>query len=393
MCRDVLRWLLALPGLRVPGDQTPPGEHRIADHERTAHPLFGEIPMIRNYYYRPTDGGGRFPLDEALGLIDGYTPGLASLIGRCAAEYPFERAEESFRAYTGLAVDARQFPRQAERLGPLAERFLRANLPSKEKTPPRVYVATDGTGAPRRHEELQGRKGRQPDGTAQTHEIKVGAIFTQHPVSGQAPWRDLDSTTYVATTQRAEPFGAMMRTEFFRRFDTPPREIVYLGDGAPWNWERQRVFFPMAIGIVDFYHAAEHVAQVVDLIQDHRTPAGRKLRKHWVRLLFRGRFDAFLTAARTTCPTAKKELLEKELAYFEKNRTRMRYGEFRARGYFIGSGVVEAACKTVVAQRLKGSGMHWSEQGLSHILSLRTAILARRYDEFWRAIHILSPAA
>ena len=63
----------------------------------------------------------------------------------------------------------------------------------------------------------------------------------------------------------------------------------------------------------------------------------------------------------------------------------MRYRHFRDHGYFIGSGVVEAACKTIVAQRLKGSGMHWSETGLGHVLSLRTALLSRRYDEFWRS--------
>ncbi|MBM4080550.1 MAG: hypothetical protein FJ278_12685 [Planctomycetes bacterium] len=71
----------------------------------------------------------------------------------------------------------------------------------------------------------------------------------------------------------------------------------------------------------------------------------------------------------------------------------MRYRYFRDHGYFIGSGVVEAACKTVVAQRLKGSGMHWSEKGLSHILSIRTALLSRRYEEFWRSRLTLSMAA
>jgi hypothetical protein len=157
-------------------------------------------------------------VDEALGLIDGYTPGVASLIGRCAAEHPFGQAEKSFAAYTGLKVQARQFQRLAEHMAPLVERFLRTNLLSGEKRPPRVYVAVDGTGAPLRHEELKGRKGRQPDGSAQTHEVKVGAVFTQHPVVGQKPWRDLDFNTYVATTERSEVFGQMMRAEFIRRF-------------------------------------------------------------------------------------------------------------------------------------------------------------------------------
>ena len=393
MCRDVLQWLLALPGLRVPEDSSKPGERRVTNQTRTVHTLFGDINVARNYYHRPADGSGRFPLDDALGLIDGYTPGLAAPLGRCAAEHPFERAAESFQAYTGLKIDGRQFPRLAKYIGPIAERFLRTILPSKEETPPRVYVATDGTGAPLRHEELKGREGRQPDGTAQTHEIKVGAIFTQHPVTGMKPWRDLDSTTYVATTQRVEPFGKMMRAEFFRRFSGTPHEVVYLGDGAPWNWELQRVCFPMAIGIVDFYHAAEHVAKVVDLIEDHNTHSGRKRRRRWVKLLLRGRLDVFLAQARSSFPIAKKEAGEKALAYFEKNRERMRYGEFREKGYFIGSGVVEAACKTIVAQRFKGSGMHWSEHGLSHILAIRTAILSRRYQDFWNSRHLLRPAA
>lgn len=392
MCRDVLRWLLALPGLRVPGDACQPGERRVSDQERTAHTLFGDVSLVRNYYYNPSAGKGRFPLDNALGLIDGYTPGLAALIGRCAASHPFQHAAGSFRAYTGLLVDARQFPRLAGYIGPLTERFLRTNVSSGEKLPPRVYVATDGTGAPLRHQELQGRLGRQADGTAQTHEIKVGAIFTQHPVAGQKPWRDLDSTTYVATTLRCEPFGEMMRCEFLRRF-AGASDVAFLGDGAAWNWELQRVFFPMALGIVDFYHAAEHVTHVVDLIEDHHSPSGRKRRKRWIKLLLRGHLDRFLMEARKAFPTGKAPEGEKALNYFEKNRNRMRYRYFTEHGYFIGSGVVEAACKTIVTQRFKGAGMHWSEQGLSHILSIRTALLSNRYDEFWRSLQPLTVAA
>lgn len=382
MCRDVLRWLLELPGLRVPGDVPQQGERCISEQKRTVHTLFGDIPITRNYYHNPADGSGRFPMDEALALIDGYTPGVAALIGRCAAEHPFQRANESFHAYTGLSVDARQFPRLASYLGPMVERFLRSDRPSGEELPPRVYVATDGTGAPLRHEELKGRKGRQADGTAQTHEIKVGTIFTQHPVHGQKPWRDLGSSTYVATTLRCEPFGEMMRNEFRRRF-AGATDVAFLGDGAPWNWELQRIFFPMALGIVDFYHAAEHVTKVINLIDDHHSPAGRKMRKRWVKLLLRGRLDLFMTEARLAFPPGKVQEGEKALDYFEKNRNRMRYRYFREHGYFIGSGVVEAACKTIVSQRFKGSGMHWSEQGLSHILSIRTALLSCRYQEFW----------
>lgn len=393
LCRNVLGWLLKLPDLRVPGDRAEPGERRVSSQKRIINTLFGPVPVVRNYYHRAEDGRGRFPLDEALGLIDGYTPGVAALIGRAAAELPFQRAANSFCAYTGLQVDARQFPRLAERIGPQLEEFLRAGHPSGEAKPPRVYVAVDGTGAPLRRNELKGRKGRQPDGTARTHEIKVGVIFTQHPVAGQKPWRDLESSTYVGTTQRVAPFGLMMRNEFRRRFADPPEDMVFLGDGAAWIWELQRVNFPSALGIVDFYHAAEHVTSVVNLIEDHQTPSGRKRRRRWVKLLLRGHLDIFLTEARKAFPPGKAEAGAKALAYFEKNRERMRYKYFRERGYFIGSGVVEAACKTLVAQRLKGSGMHWSQRGLRHILSIRTALLSQRYQEFWTRRATLPHAA
>lgn len=175
MCCAILQWLLQLPGLQVPEDAAKPGERSIANQSRRIHTLFGQIEIRRTYYYHAIEHRGRFPLDEAIGLIDGYTPAVACLIGRCAAEHSFQQAEASFFAYTGLKVEARQFPRMAEYLGPLAERFLRADLRSHEPRPPRVYVATDGTGAPLRKKELQGRKGRQPDGSAKTHEIKVAA--------------------------------------------------------------------------------------------------------------------------------------------------------------------------------------------------------------------------
>lgn len=103
--------------------------------------------------------------------------------------------------------------------------------------------------------------------------------------------------------------------------------------------------------------------------------------------------NTFLREARAAAPPDQREKMDKALAYFEKNRERMRYGVFRQRGYFIGSGVVEAACKTIVAQRLKASGMHWSEHGISNILSIRTAILSRRYDALWPVLHRFRAAA
>jgi len=169
-----------MPGLRVPGDERGAGERRVSGVARTLHTLFGDVSITRNWYKAP-ETEGRFPLDWALGLVDGYTPALAGLICRDAAESPFAQAQETFRAHTGLELDARQFQRLALRLGPEVEEFLRGAPQPGIEHPPRVYVEIDGTGAPLRRKELKGRRGKGPDGKARTHEVKVAALFTEHP--------------------------------------------------------------------------------------------------------------------------------------------------------------------------------------------------------------------
>ncbi len=381
-CRAVVEGLLAMPGLRIPGAERRENERRIGGVERTVHTLFGDVTVKRDWYKAPSDATGRYPLDRALGLVDGYTPALASLICRNAAREPFTHAGEDFKAYTGLDVDARQFQRLGLRVGLEAERFLRADHGPGTATPPRVYVLADGTGAPLRHKELEGRKGKGPDGKAQTHEIKVGALFTEHPQPGEDPWRDSNSTTYIATDERCGPFGCMIRAEYGRRFAGQPQTVA-LGDGAAWIWEQFRINLPWAVQIVDFHHGAEHVASLAEQVHPRGSSEWKKLRRKWTGKLWNGKLDAFFCSVRAALPPAMAEAGEKALDYFETNRERMHYDQFRAQGFFIGSGVVEAACKTLIGQRFKGTGMHWSQRGLKQLMAIRTALFSGRYEDFW----------
>ena len=82
-------------------------------------------------------------------------------------------------------------------------------------------------------------------------------------------------------------------------------------------------------------------------------------------------------------PGYDKELCEREIGYFEKNKERMRYADFKKRGLFVGSGVMEAGCRTVVGQRLKQSGMHWTVNGANSIIALRCNLLSNRWEDFW----------
>jgi hypothetical protein len=214
------------------------------------------------------------------------------------------------------------------------------------------------------------------------HEVKVAALFTERPRSGENPWRDLDSTTYVATDERCGEFGGMVRAEFLRRFKNV-RETIALGDAAEWIGKAVDINFSQAVRIIDWHHAAEHVALMAEIVHTRDSVSWRRLRKKWTGKLWRGKIDALAGAARAAFPKDKTDDGGKALAYFIKNREALRYDVFRDPGYFIGSGVVEAACKTLVCQRFKCSGMHGSPIGLKHLLPIRTAILSNRYDEFW----------
>ena len=158
-----------------------------------------------------------------------------------------------------------------------------------------------------------------------------------------------------------------------------------IGDGAAWIWNLAHEYFPGAIEIVDLYHAREHLWELASKLY----PADEKLRRGWARRM-RKKLDAGrieqLVATLRAIETDDAELahqLALEAHYFERNAARMRYREFRRQGLFVGSGVIEAGCRTVIASRLKRSGMFWSVRGANAITALRCSRLSNRFNDYW----------
>ena len=177
--RRALEDLLNDAHWRVEGDHVRPEEKCYAARPNEVGSLFGEVVLRRNYY---TDGkgGGRAPLDEALGIVEGCTPALARLLCRAGAVEHFEAAAQSLNEYTGLTVNGRRIQRMVHRLGPQMAQWPRPNPPLCPPPPDQVfYVEGDGTGIPVRPEETEGRKGKQEDQSAKTREVKLGCVFTQ----------------------------------------------------------------------------------------------------------------------------------------------------------------------------------------------------------------------
>jgi hypothetical protein len=385
----LLESLLHDPALPLRDDASRPGEKRTAAVSREIETLFGPLTLRRNYYHAAQTRSGRYPLDEALKLSGPYTPALAQLMSRAGAQSGFESGSEDLRIYGGLTIQGRQIHRLMQTIGPAVQRALdTAPVSPPDKSIPVLYVEVDGTGAPMVPAALAGRKGKQPDGTAKTREVKLGCVFTQQGTDAEGhPVRDPDSTTYLCGLEMAGDFGTRLRREARVRGLGRSARVVMLGDGAAWVWELGRVNFPSATQILDYYHAREHLTRLAEALAGKATPAAAKLQQTWEKLLWAGKVPQLLKNARQRARRATAEpsaAVTAELGYFEKNQLRMRYRLFRNQGLFIGSGVVEAGCKTVVGQRAKQSGMCWSEAGLLAVLHTRCALLSRRFDAFWQ---------
>jgi hypothetical protein len=353
--------------------------------------IFGSFPLWRHYYYHPGKKEGHYPVDAALGLEGSSTPALARLV--ClegADEVSYRKAEEHLRDTGGIHVSARQIQRLVQKVGPGAQAWQQREalgpLPGA-KAVPIMYLSGDASGVPMRPEELEGRAGKQPDGSAKTRMANLGCVFTQHQCDEEGhPVRDYESTTYVSTLGSTEEFGPLLRQEAIRRGLPLAALVVLLIDGAEGLAKMGRLCFPTAIQIVDFYHALEHAGQVLQaLLGSKEHPDYQRRLSHWARQLLKDKVEQLIAAARKECMgTARAEAVEKELGYFVRNVPRMQYGTFRSRGFFIGSGVIEAGCKTIIGSRCKQAGMFWGEPGAENILALRCIGASRRLNHFWK---------
>lgn len=364
------------------------GERHYRNRPIQVHSVLGKFWLWRDYFYNGQNG--RAPLDELLGLRDGYTPGLQRLMARAGSMSPsFERAGEDLKVYARLEVPGRSIQRMMAAIGPEVQTWLSERPPEIPKQPPAVlYVSYDGTGVPMTKSETKGRKGKQPDGSAKTREVKLGCVFTQiRRQNGRPPERDPDSTTHVASFDESVDFGALIKQEASLRGMAYARKVVVLGDGAVWIWEVARIYFPGAIEILDLYHAFEHVTELSQLLYPTEKDAKRKaaLWKTWLK---KDKVDQLIRVARLVASVSgNQEEVLKAIQYFQTNRDRMLYASFKRHGYFVGSGVIEAGCKTVVGQRTKQSGMFWHVVGAQNVLSVRCAVLGRLYDNFWAYKH------
>ena len=388
---DLVGWLLQQAAERIDAAYQPkPGEVFKGQEAMGVQGIFGHFELRRDYYYDAGKKQGHYPADAALGLEVGYTPALAKLV--ClegADETTYLKAERHLEQTGGITVSGRQIQRVVQRVGGAAQQWQeRPAQPGscQRCDAPIMYVSADGTGVPMVPEELAGRKGKQADGKAKTRQAYLGCVFTQHRVDEEGrPVRDWESTTYVSGFMPIDEFGPLLRQEALRRGYGTAAKVVVLIDGANGLENMAGINFKGCIQIVDFYHAMEHAGLVLDALIGKAHPDYQSRLRRWAKRLLKDKVEDLIKQVRQECAgKPQAQALEKALHYFVSNVTRMQYGTFRAAGYFIGSGVVEAGCKSVIGGRCKQSGMFWSKAGAENILALRCIHSSRRLDEFWK---------
>lgn len=356
----------------------------------------GWVEVLRPYYLCAHCGRGQFPVDVELDIENTeFSPGVRRMQAMVGQEAPFDDGREQMKILAGLEVTTKSVERTAEAIGTdiaqreqaEIQRALQLDLPVIVGKPIRmIYVQMDGTGIPVVKKETAGRQGKAEGQPAHTRECKLGCVFTQ------ATWdkegyaiRDPDSTTYTGAIETAEEFGRRMYAEASRRGWSRALLKVVMGDGAEWIWNIAELHFPGAIQIVDLYHARQHLWEVARKLYPNDEAKQKAWMKMHQKLLDRGKIEKLVGALRAS-KSENAEIAEKvrtEADYFERNRERMRYPKFRRQHLFVGSGVIEAGCKTVIAARLKRSGMFWTVRGANAIVALRCCQLNGEFENYW----------
>jgi hypothetical protein len=359
--------------------------------------IVGRVRIARPYYLCSPCHVGQFPVDVELDIENTeFSPGVRRMQALVGQEAPFDHGREQMQLLAGLAVTSKSVERIAEAIGgDIAQReqgeiqkAVQLDLPVLVGPPiPILYVQMDGTGVPVVKKETLGRQGKTEGQPAHTREVKLGCVFTQTTWDEKGfAIRDPDSTTYTGAIETAEPFGKRIYREALKRGWSRAKKKVVIGDGAVWIWTLVAEHFPDAIQIVDLYHARQHLWEVARPLYPHQEAQQKAWMKvHQKHLLDKGKIEKLVSELRAI-PAGNPMMAEKirtEADYFERNAARMRYPKFRRQHLFVGSGVIEAGCKTVIGSRLKQSGMFWTVRGANAILALRCSHFNSRFEDYW----------
>jgi hypothetical protein len=358
---------------------------------RTVTGLDGEVELERRRYRCPSCGGERNPADEAICCgVHAVTWPLAKRTARLATREHFTEIEEAVFDLLGVSLardtiwaivhetggeldDRRRAEAEAGREAAIGRR----EGSSAEVRPRRVCVGCDGiTYCTNAREPDPRRPGRN---RLVWHEMKVGCVW----------WEDEEGRTHkrvVWGREGPEEFGLALWMLACRCGYREAEDKVFLADGAEWCWSIRERCFPEAEGVLDWYHLAEHVWRAARIVKPDDANAWAEAALDQLAAGGGEALRVWLESERRPRRGRRRDAVDALLGYVRPRLSLTEYPRHRAAGRPIGSGTVESTNKQLVAGRLKGPGMHWTDAGALALTALRAHVLNGNWHQTWRTL-------
>lgn len=362
--------------------------------------VFGKTSYERAYYAGCTCQKGKAPLDDELGLKPGaVTAGLGMLLALAGIKNSYDESSKWLRPFLLFDVSENTVRSETEQMGRLQdgqektwieqsqkESYLQERQRQPGKIPTQLYGSMD---AAKVRIEPRPKKGEEKEEHEDWRDIKALCWFEAEIVSPaqqtkrhkkkgerEQPALRAKNKQYFCDIIEADAFGKLLWATGCRVNADLCQDLVFLGDGALWIWNLVDKYYPQARKIVDWYHAEEHLEKVAA-----STFADASERIAWLAKTTQALWDGQVEDVIAACSALSKSSLvaAQAVTYFTNNCERMRYDQFRAAGYMIGSGTIESACKQIVTQRLKLPGAQWNVAGAVETAKARAVWLSDQW--------------
>jgi hypothetical protein len=354
--------------------------------------LLGPLRIQRCYYHCRGCGHGHVPWDQALGLgARALTPAASEVASLVGAQTSFAQAAEvTLQKLCGLRLSESTVERVTEAAGERLAKLLEEKVTFGERKAwswqrdargrSCAYVGLDATGV-----RQQGEQGAAAEGRM----AYVGMIYNPRSKHDERP-PERHPVRYLAGFYQLDELGLQLRRLAAHVGWDEAEQQIALSDGGNGLEDFFRKNFPLAECILDFWHAAEHLTELgLALWPDDEALRQQRVAAWCQQLKHEGGFTILRALGEldlTNHPASARQAYADCVRYFQNHQHRMDYPRYVANGWQIGSGPVESACKTVVANRLKGSGMRWGEDGSDAVCHLRALYLSEpgQWEAFWK---------
>ena len=382
--------------------------------EATIWSVFDKVVYKRGYYAGCACGKGCAPVDRRYGIEPGkVTAGLAHLIALSGINKAFEDGRKWLKEFLLFEVSENTVRAETQKMGELQrqadaelvkETQDEAGLQKRERSQPAVPDILYGSiDAAKVRIEPRTEKEKAVENRETWRDLKAGCWYEGEMVPNrQQSVRQKNKTQregvvlraknqqYFCDIEQAEQFGKLLWATGCAIGADRVRTLVFICDGAVWIWNLIIHYFPNAIQIVDWYHAADRLKRIAE-----EAFCNLGERQAWLEQatedLWQGRVETVISACQLLAK--KSNLAKQSLLYYDNNIERMRYAQFRAAGYLIGSGVIESGCKQIVTQRLKLPSAQWNVEGAVLTAKARTAWMNGNWQKLVSARSILPLAA